>query len=239
MHEECVVGVYNSLKKAEQAVRILQCGDFPSRQVSLVAAGPLDALELGQELVLEDDAARDAAIGAGLGSVLGVLAGIAAVTVSGVGLVFLAGPAVAALTGATVGAFLGGLAGWGVHQHHIRYYEQCVKDGGVLVIASGGPLEAAAAERILRETDVVEVRLHARTSSETPEVLGRQAETAATHGDSQHPARPVAKASTAGIASEASPPRRRGSWPRATQENGSDALSRYSMTDSRTSKNAC
>jgi uncharacterized membrane protein len=203
MNEECVVGVYDSLKKAEQAVRILQCGDFPSRQVSLVASGRAGALDLGPQLVLEDDAARDAAIGAGLGSVMGVLAGIAAVTISGAGLVFLAGPVVAALTGATVGAFLGGLAGWGVHRNHIQYYEQCVKDGSVLVIASGNPLETAAAERMLKETDVVEVRLHAKTCSEAPEVAERRALSGGVVADSQRPVEPAAKASTADVPSGA------------------------------------
>jgi len=170
MNEECVVGVYESLKKAEQAVRILRRGDFPWEQVSLVSSGLADKPEVAQVLEMGDDSIRDAAIGAGLGGVVGVLAGLGAVAVCGVGAIFMFGPVAAGLTAATVGAFLGGLAGWGVHRRDIEHYEQCIKNGSVLVVANGSPLELVDAKRILQETDAAEVRMHARTSSEAPEV---------------------------------------------------------------------
>lgn len=173
MNQECVVGVYDSLKQAAQAIHILDRGGFPTRQVSVIASGRLDKPELVQNLPIADDSLRDAAIGAGLGGILGVVAGIAATAVSGVGIVFALGPFAGGLTGATVGAYLGGLAGWAVHHQHIEHYELCVKNGQVLVIAIGAPLELDHAERMLKETDAAEVRLYARTCSESPEVLAR------------------------------------------------------------------
>ncbi|HVA45137.1 MAG TPA: hypothetical protein VNH11_02015 [Pirellulales bacterium] len=173
MNEECVVGVYDSLDGAGQAVHILRRGGVPVRQVSVVASGPLDRPELVHNLPIADDSLRDAAIGAGLGGLLGVVAGIAATAVAGVGVVFALGPFAVGLTGATVGAYLGGLIGWGVHRQHIEHYEQCVKNGKVLVIANGTPAELDGANRMLKETNAVEVRLYARTSSESPEVLAR------------------------------------------------------------------
>lgn len=170
MNEECVVGVYESLHKAEQAVWILRRGDFPQQQISLVSSGLTEKPELTRELEMGDDSVRDAAIGAGLGGVVGVLAGLGAVAVSGVGAIFMFGPVAVALTAATVGAYLGGLAGWGVHRRDIEHYEHCIKNGSVLVVANGSPLELVDAKRILQETDAAEVRMHARTSSEAPEV---------------------------------------------------------------------
>ena len=72
--------------------------------------------------------------------------------------------------GAATGAFLGGLAGWGVHEERVRYYEKLVTEGKVLVIAHGQPLELVQAERILKETDPVELHVYAKTSSEAPEI---------------------------------------------------------------------
>ena len=172
MNDECVVGVYDSLQNAEQAVRIMHQAGFPTKQVSLVASHLANKPELVEEIAMGDDSVRDAAIGAGLGGILGMLAGIGAMVVSGAGIVvFLAGPIGVAALGTMVGAFLGGMVGWGVHEQHIQHYEKSVKEGKVLVIANGNPLELTHAERILKETDVAEVHLHSRTSSEAPEVL--------------------------------------------------------------------
>ena len=108
MNDECVVGVYDSLKKAEQAVRIMHQAGFPTKQVSLVASHLANKPELVEEITMGDDSVRDAAIGAGLGGILGVLAGIGAMVVSGAGIVvFLAGPIGVAALGTAVGAFLG------------------------------------------------------------------------------------------------------------------------------------
>lgn len=173
MSDECIVGEYDSLGKAEQAVRILYRGDFPAAQISLVASGLEGTPALVEDCKLGDDSLRDLAIGAGLGGVMGLIAGIGFAAMPGLGFVFLIGPIAAdiGLTGAMVGAFLGSLVGWGVHEDRIRHYEQCIKDGRVLVIVNGNPLEIVRAERILKETDVVDVHLHARSSSDSPEVL--------------------------------------------------------------------
>jgi hypothetical protein len=171
MDAECVVAVYGSLKKAEQAVHILRRADFPTNQISLVAAESEPTPELVEQLKMGDDSIRDAAIGAGLGGAMGAVAGIGAMLVSGLGVVFLVGPIGGAVFGATVGAFLGSFAGWGVHKEGIRHYEECISNGKVLVIAHGNPLEMDNAERILRETNAAEVNLHARTSADSPEIL--------------------------------------------------------------------
>jgi hypothetical protein len=170
MSEECVVAVYDSLQKAEQAVHILDRGDYPTGSISLVATDLGRQPDVIEDLEMGDDSVHDAAVGAGLGAILGVLAGIGVTVVSGLGLVFLAGPLGGGIVGAATGAFLGGLRGWGVHHEHIHHYEKAVKEGKVILIAHGNPLQLVEAERMLRETYPRELHVHTRTDSEAPEV---------------------------------------------------------------------
>jgi hypothetical protein len=170
--EECVVGVYDSSPQAEIAVRILKRAGFRTEQISLVASSLHDKPLLQEELRTGDDSVRDAAIGAGLGGILGLLAGIglAAIPIAGM-IVFLIGPIGGAATGTIVGGLVGSMVGWGVRKDQLDHYEQLVRDGKVLLVVNGGnPLELAHAERILRETDSLEVNLHARTGSDAREV---------------------------------------------------------------------
>jgi hypothetical protein len=172
MSDECVAAVYDSLEKAEQAVHILRRADFPAEQISLAVSRLEENPKLVEELEMGDDSPRDAAIGAGLGGLLGVLGGISMVFAFGLGAVFLLGPIGVGLLGSAVGAFLGAMSGWGVHEKQIRHYEQCVKEGKVVVIAHGSPVELDHASRILKETDVAELHVHARNSSDSGEVSG-------------------------------------------------------------------
>ena len=170
MAEECVVAVFDDLRHAQEAVHILDRGEFPIRQVSVVTKGIKEQPEIVEDLEMGDDAARDAAVGAGLGAIVGILAGIGVMVVSGLGLVFLAGPIGGGMVGAATGAFLGGLAGWGVNEKRIPHYERLIKEGKVLVIAHGNPLELVHADQVLKETDPAELHVYAKTSSEAPEV---------------------------------------------------------------------
>lgn len=170
MSEECVIAVFNDLEHAEKAVHVLDRGEFPTEQVSFVAKRQGKFPENMEEFEMEDDSVCDAAVGAGLGAIVGVLAGIGVMVVSGLGVVFLVGPIGGGLGGAVAGAFLGGLGGWGVHKEHVRHFERLIKEGKVLVIAHGNPLELVHADRILKELDPSELHGYAKTSSEAPEI---------------------------------------------------------------------
>jgi len=160
MLSACVVAVYGSIEKAEEAMRMLHLADFPRSQVSLVISRLKSDPELLAELKMGDDSLRDGAVCAGLGGVLGYFGGIAVSLVAGVGTVFLAGPIGGLFAGAAVGSFLGAMAGIGVRDEHIGHYEKCVKDGKVLLIAHGNPPELNKAHRVLEESDAAEVHLH-------------------------------------------------------------------------------
>jgi uncharacterized membrane protein len=170
MADECVVGIYDSAAKAEEAVHILDRSGFPRHQISVVASAVGENTEVAKELKYGDDSMKDAALGAGVGGLAGLLIGATVLTISGLGAVLIAGPLAAGLTGALVGAFLGAMRGWGVHDERRREYEEKVKQGKVLLVAHGDPLEVAEAERLLKETDVSELHLHAKTGDDSPEV---------------------------------------------------------------------
>ena len=170
MSEECVIAVYDSLESAQRGVHILDRGDFPSKQVSLIIKGQKEHPEGMEELKMDDDATHDAAVGAGLGAVVGILTGIVVSVITGLGTIFLLGPIGGGILGATTGAFLAGLSGWGVHEEHIHHYQKLIREGKVLVIAHGNPLEVVNADRILKETDPEEIHIYAKTSSEAPEL---------------------------------------------------------------------
>ena len=172
LNQECVVGVYASLLEGEAAMNLLREEHYPADQVAVVSTPAAETPELIEDFRMAgDDSVQDAAIGAGLGGVLGVLAGVTAMTVSGLGLVFLAGPLGGGLFGALVGGLIGGIAGWGVHDRQVEHYRRCLREGKPLMIVHGTPLEIERADSILKNSDALEVHLHARTSSESPEIM--------------------------------------------------------------------
>jgi hypothetical protein len=177
MAESCVVGVYSSLKEAQAAAHILDRAKFPRGQTLLVGSGADRDPKAFEDLSMGDDSVRDAALGAGVGGVLGVLAGASAATLSGLVVLLIAGPLAGGLAGAVVGAFVGSLAGWGVHDAKIAHYEASLKSGKSLLIAEGGPLEVAEADRILQETGPIELHVFASDGSESGEILDAQTST--------------------------------------------------------------
>lgn len=169
---ECVVGVYDSIEKAESAHRALLDAGFTSAHVSLIKRHIDPQGETAAKLSLGDDSAREAALGGALGGLAGAAGAATLLSITGVGLILLTGPIVT-LTGAIVGAFLGAMRGWGIHDTHLREYEKLVEEGKVLLAVAGDPIEVEKADRLLRETDAAHVKLHARSSTDSPEIDDR------------------------------------------------------------------
>lgn len=172
MVDECVVAVFPHVSKAEYAIQQLASSGLPANQFSLVASGLKDRPDLVKELELSDDSLHDAAVAAELGSVIGLLSGLAVMVVSGLGAVFLAGPLAGAVMGGITGGFIGAMAGWGVHEHKLKHYEQLLAAGNVLVFAHGNPMELARAYRQLQETNASEVHLYSKSDDEATEPAG-------------------------------------------------------------------
>jgi hypothetical protein len=176
MSKQGVIGIYDSMAKAEEAVYKLDRGGFSIKQVSIVAQN-LQSERRANGYVTVNDVGRTGAIaGAWLGGLLGLLAGVAFVWIPGFGplvaaghlasvLLTVVGGVDGAVAGAAWGGVLGILLGVGVSKEHIIKYEDYVKAGKYLVIAHGSDAEVERACNILQGTAATALHLHAQAGS--------------------------------------------------------------------------
>jgi hypothetical protein len=173
MADESTVAVYETLEQSERAVRQLDQGGYPIKQVSLVAQNLETEKEVHGFITAGDVAKQGAGTGAWVGGIFGLLMGGAVLFVPGVGPLVVVGSLAAALlgaaeggaVGATAGGLLGALAGWGVSKEHVIKYEDHIKSGQYLVVAHGNAEEVERARTILGGTSPVELTQHAQTSA--------------------------------------------------------------------------
>jgi len=133
-----VVGVFNSVTDAQQAVTALEGEGIPRDRISVVANKNAAGYETGGGVDKTSDVVADAGIGAAIGGVGGLLLSVAgAITLPVIGPILAAGPIAAALTGAGIGAAAGGLVGAltesGIPEEEAKYYAEGVRRGDVLV----------------------------------------------------------------------------------------------------------
>jgi hypothetical protein len=165
MIRQCVVAVYQSVDKAQAAVRDLEAAGL-SQQVTLVSRNINTELspEDKEAMSRGDVSGRAAVEGATVGGLLGFLLATPMLMIPGLGPVLIAGPMAAAMTGAIVGGFLRGMTAWGVHVDRAQEYEQMIQSGRSLVMVSGEPDEVAHGKRILDTTQAQEIHLHATSA---------------------------------------------------------------------------
>ena len=168
MSDQSVIGVYDSMTNAEDAVRMLDKGGFPIKQVSIVAQD-LESEKAVHGYVTAGDVAKSGAgVGAWVGGLFGLLIGAAFIWVPGFGPLLVAGPFAAmllggiegAIAGAAGGGLLGALVGWGVSKEHILKYAEELKGGKYLLIAHGSAGEVARAHNILQGSGATELNVH-------------------------------------------------------------------------------
>lgn len=168
MSEQSVIGVYHTMSEAEEAVRMLDKGGFPIKQVSIVAQDMESEKEVHGYVTAGDVAKSGAGTGAWVGGFFGLLVGAAFIWVPGFGPLLVAGPFAVmllggiegAIAGATGGGLLGALVGWGVSKEHILKYEEKLKGGKYLLMAHGSAEEVTRAHNILQGTGAAEVTHH-------------------------------------------------------------------------------
>jgi hypothetical protein len=168
MSEQSVISVYHTMAEAEAAVRMLDKGGFPIKQVSIVAQDMESEKEVHGYVTTGDVAKSGAGAGAWVGGFFGLLVGAAFIWVPGFGPLLVAGPFAAMLlgsiegvvAGAASGGLLGALAGWGVSKRHIIRYEEHLTAGKYLLMAHGSGEEVTRAKNILQGTGAAEVTHH-------------------------------------------------------------------------------
>jgi hypothetical protein len=153
-----VIGLFDELERARQAVRELRNMGLPEADISLAAPDIEGEYGRGLDARFDDrgpdddadDAGNGTATGAGIGAALGglggLLVGLGALTIPGIGPIVAAGPLATALTallgagagaaaGGVTGGLLGALVDMGVSEDEAGYYSEGVRRGGVLVVA--------------------------------------------------------------------------------------------------------
>lgn len=168
MAQQSIIGVYDTLGQAEDAVRTLDRAGFPIRQVSILARDLTSERQVNGFLTAGDVATEGAGTGAWLGGLFGLLVGAAFIWVPGFGPLIVAGPLAAAIAGGVEGAvvgaagggLLGALVGWGVSRDHVLKYEERLRGGQYLVVAHGSTNDVVRAGEILRATPVSDLRRH-------------------------------------------------------------------------------
>ncbi len=169
MAEQSTIGLYNTMSEAEEAIKSLDQGGFPIKQISIVTQNLESEKAVHGYVTAGDVAQTGAGTGAWVGGLFGLLVGAAFIWVPGFGPLFVAGSFAALLlssmegvaAGAVGGGVLGALVGWGVSKKHILKYEEQLKAGKYLLIAQGSAEEVARAQNILKDSKAADVTHHA------------------------------------------------------------------------------
>lgn len=170
-----VVGLFDDLGSARQAVSDLSQQGFSRDDVSLVANASAEEYSRyfdkeGKYSATAADGDGDGtgaavATGAGLGALLGgvggFLLGMSLLPIPGIGPIVAAGPIASTLMGvvggAVVGGLLGALTGLGVPEEHANLYAEGVRRGGTLVIVKTVASRTDKASSILHSHGPVDV----------------------------------------------------------------------------------
>lgn len=156
-----VVGVFHDRNQAEEALETLKQQGY-DRDISLVARDEQqgDGGGSGGGIMGGQDLSEGAFTGGALGGIAGLLAGVGALLIPGVGPIIAAGPIAATLTGVVGGGIAGGLVDFGIPEERGEFFEEQVRQGGILVSMKASDEKVEEAARILREHGASDVEVH-------------------------------------------------------------------------------
>src|SRR5207249_3644396 len=132
MAEHSVVGIYDTMAQAEEAVHTLDQAGFSVKHLSIVTQNlASDRTTHGYITSGSDLSPRGAVTGAWVGGLVSMLVGAAFLWVPGFVPLLVVGRLAAlllvgvegALAGVATGSLLGALASWGIAEEHILEYE--------------------------------------------------------------------------------------------------------------------
>ena len=165
-----VIGLYDRLEDAQNAVSELVSAGFPREDISIVAADTEGKFKTYVGAPGEDageGVATGAGVGAAIGGLGGLLVGIGALAIPGIGPVLAAGPIASALIGMGVGAVTGGLIGAlvdaGVPEEQANLYAEGIRRGGTLVKVMTPEDRSDDANRIMNRFNPIDIDQRATT----------------------------------------------------------------------------
>jgi hypothetical protein len=162
--QSAVVGVFDTHRQAEGAIKTLQENEFPLRRLSIIGKGyhteerPLGFYTAGDRIKTWG--------GTGLfwGSLWGLLFGAAFFWIPGLGSIAVAGPFVHMLATTVEGAVVVGgvsalgaaMVSLGMPKKEVIKYESHIRADKYLVIAHGAPVEVERAHTLMEQAQAVE-----------------------------------------------------------------------------------
>jgi hypothetical protein len=161
MASKIVIGVFDDLTAAGEAVEALKEGAFSMDHISIIGKD-IDELRPVTSHVVDhhvDPTVSKMTLG---GAAAGLIVGLASMAIPGVGALFVAGPIMAAISGAAAGTYIGFLAGalahFDVPQYQADIYESHLTAGKVLVaVHTEVAEERVKAEQIMDQFGAIEV----------------------------------------------------------------------------------
>jgi len=133
-----IVGLFNSPEQAASAIYTLELRGVPANTINLVASDGFnkDSFAVDSHSKFPEGVALGATTGAAITALVAGFTAVGAVVTGGASLL-VSGPAVAALAGAGAGAagggIIGGLIGAAVPEHEVKFYEDALEKGSVLI----------------------------------------------------------------------------------------------------------
>jgi hypothetical protein len=131
-------GLFDSPAAAARVVRHLEESGFSASEISVVTADGTrpEAFAIEDHTKIGEGLAVGAGFGGALGAVVAGLAAAGTIVTGGVG-ILATGPLLATLVGAGLGAAAGGAvgaaAGLSIPEHEVKFYDDALREGGVLV----------------------------------------------------------------------------------------------------------
>jgi hypothetical protein len=160
-----VVGLYDKLSDAHEALHELTEAGVAGEDISLLAADPdkTAGAELAQVKANNaGPASEGAVIGGVVGGLAGLVLGLSSLTIPGLGPIIAAGPLASMLVGAGLGAagggLLGALVGWGVPESEAGYYTEAVRRGSTLVAVRAPEADVPRIVEILNRHNLVDLQ---------------------------------------------------------------------------------
>jgi hypothetical protein len=167
------VGLFDTIRQAETAVRDLVDMGIPRENISVIANNARGEYTVDTGAGATTEGAAAGAIGGTVvGGALGLLVGLGALAIPGIGPVLAVGPLAAAVgstaaaaggaaagagIGAAAGGLLGALVGAGVPEEEANYYTEGVRRGGTLVSVSYDGADQSAIADVLRRNGAVDI----------------------------------------------------------------------------------
>lgn len=146
------VAIYDSQKKAFNAIKVLNKYRFPLNRVSLI--GKAEIIDDNLHITNYDNlVTAPVLLGSGAGIVAGLLSGIGVFAVPGFGFLFGAGALIGTIAGFDLGLIGGGVMSLlmriGISEESAVKYEEHLKKGMFMLVVHGTLEEIEKAEKIL------------------------------------------------------------------------------------------